>query len=506
MVKAVIFCRVSSTAQNYERQVDELMSLALKDGYLKEEIAITAHKESATKNDVANRKTISDLKKLISDNSIETVYVSEISRLSRRQDVMYSVLSLLEDNRICLTIQNPMLIRTIVDGKSNPMAHIAISFLTYAAINESEIKSERTRSGKAKGIKEGKIVNGTVKFGYSRSKDNKPVINPEEAKVVIDIFNMYLNGSTSGEILNKYSFLFKGLKKESIKNRICRILVDNTYIGKNAHYPYPQIVDEDIFNKVGSMLSENKIAKVKKASKNIWYCRGLVTYEGRILSPDSYHCRYRITDSEYSASINVNVIESLAWGLAVEAKAIEMQVNNGQELNRLKEEKERLLSTLKVRNDEMEENKKSSERLVDLYVLGKIPKDRFEATGSKIEGEYGHLMSEMESIEKRLAEIDAFLDRDSDSPLKDIVDYNQLADITDDATRAAIVQETIKELKLTKTEEGYFIDPIYVNDYCQKEGVRYFSSTKQPKLSLYCVFDDYYDDWSASIERRYKKG
>ena len=141
MAKAVIFVRVSSSSQDYTRQIEDLKPLVIKDGYSMDEVAIIKHKESAIKNDIYNRKSISELKDLIAGNPIEACYVTEISRLSRRGDVMYSVLALLEEKHISLVVQQPTLLRTYENGKPNAMAHVVIAFLSQVAQQETELKA-----------------------------------------------------------------------------------------------------------------------------------------------------------------------------------------------------------------------------------------------------------------------------------------------------------------------------------------------------------------------------
>lgn len=48
-IKAVIFARVSSIQQEYDRQISDLMPVVKADGYKGDEIYIIKYKESATK-------------------------------------------------------------------------------------------------------------------------------------------------------------------------------------------------------------------------------------------------------------------------------------------------------------------------------------------------------------------------------------------------------------------------------------------------------------------------
>ena len=156
-IKAIMFVRVSSNAQDFERQKTALLPLIKSDGYADNEIAIVEHKESATKNDFNSRQSLQELQNYINTCNIQNVYVHEISRLARRSDVMYKVMALLEEHKICLVCATPTLLRTIENGVPNPVAHMMFAFLSQVAQSEMEQKNIRTATGRAQKLKEGKI-------------------------------------------------------------------------------------------------------------------------------------------------------------------------------------------------------------------------------------------------------------------------------------------------------------------------------------------------------------
>lgn len=77
-------------------------------------------------------------------------------------------------------------------------------------------------------------------FGYEhRNKDGKIYINEDNANIVRNIFNDYLSGCSYKDIKIKYN---------KIANNI---LKNNVYIGNDI---FPQIISEEIFNKVQSII------------------------------------------------------------------------------------------------------------------------------------------------------------------------------------------------------------------------------------------------------------
>lgn len=79
-IKVVIFARVSTNVQDYERQVNELTALANRNGWSVE--AVFAEKVSGAKKNV-ERKELSKMVESIKSNSIDKVLVTELSRLGR---------------------------------------------------------------------------------------------------------------------------------------------------------------------------------------------------------------------------------------------------------------------------------------------------------------------------------------------------------------------------------------------------------------------------------------
>lgn len=420
MKKAVLFARVSSAKQDFERQKEDLMPLIKQDGYSEDEVAIINYKESAIKNDIQNRKSITELIKIIDDNPIENVYVTEISRLARRNDVMYSVLSLLEQKEITLVVQQPQLIRTYetVNGRKqkSAIASLIIQFMSYLAETEMATKQERFASGRKQKIAEGHITTSRFKFGYD--KVNKcAVINKDKAALIVKMFKDYASGKSTGliwEDIKHLGYLDANPNKlYSGAKRVYSILSDPTYIGKNRTYKYPQIVDEELFNKVQEMLKQNKLIKVR--TSNIYYCQGLIKYKGRILSPNLSDATYQIKLVGESFAININVMDSVAKNLA----AMALTMTSRKDKQRQKEEYRQRLMTLNKENEvidiKIKGKEKEYERNNELYRKGRQSEKDTDYYASKIEEEIEFLNKEKSENNVAILEIENILKEDLNS-------------------------------------------------------------------------------------------
>ena len=92
MGKVIILSRVSTESQNLEQQTQEILKQVYKDGYTDEDIIIIEDKESAIKLSEEERNGINRLKMYIESNTkIDSIYIYELSRLSRRQKVLFSL-------------------------------------------------------------------------------------------------------------------------------------------------------------------------------------------------------------------------------------------------------------------------------------------------------------------------------------------------------------------------------------------------------------------------------
>ena len=145
MKKAVIFSRVSTQVQDIEQQTSSMLLEAKHLGY--EDFVIIEQKESAIKLDEEERVGIKMLKDAIGSGDIGCVIVYEISRLSRRPKVLYSIRDWLLERNIDLVCLKPFM-RVIENGKLSDAANIMFSL--FAAMSESEmmIKKERLIRGK----------------------------------------------------------------------------------------------------------------------------------------------------------------------------------------------------------------------------------------------------------------------------------------------------------------------------------------------------------------------
>lgn len=144
MDKIVILARVSSMAQDYQRQVNELQEYCDRVGW--EVMRVFANKVSGAKA-VTERPEIMEMVEYIKNNDVKRVVCLEISRLGRNTLEALKVINYLNENGVSLYVKNYNL-ETLVDGKVNPVASLICTILLEIGSLERQSIIERTSSGR----------------------------------------------------------------------------------------------------------------------------------------------------------------------------------------------------------------------------------------------------------------------------------------------------------------------------------------------------------------------
>lgn len=179
MKRVVIFARVSTNGQDYERQVNELTALAQHNNWIVS--ATFCEKISGAKKN-AERKELSKMIDYVNANHIDMVIVTELSRLGRDTLQVLEVIENFNKLGISLYIQNYHIETLTEDGKINSMSQFLITILAEVARMERKTIRERVESGynnfRANGGKVGR------KVGYRKSDEEMKEQYAEEIRLL----------------------------------------------------------------------------------------------------------------------------------------------------------------------------------------------------------------------------------------------------------------------------------------------------------------------------------
>ena len=178
MKKAVIYARVSSVGdrQSTLRQVLDLTQYATTNGMEVVEI-FEEHISGAVKNE--ERPVLCGCLDYCIANAINTLLISELSRLGRNVDEVLANVKRCKENNLNIYFQKENISIFQADGSKNPFLNIFISVLGTCAEMEREAIAFRLNSG----LKRYKEAGGKVgrKVGSIKTKEQK---QEEYAKVL----------------------------------------------------------------------------------------------------------------------------------------------------------------------------------------------------------------------------------------------------------------------------------------------------------------------------------
>ena len=144
MNRICIFARVSTSIQDYERQVNELTTLAQRNNWSVE--AVFCEKISGAKKNT-ERKELSRMVEYVQAHHINKVAVTELSRLGRDTLQVLEVIEKFNKLGISLYIQNYGIETLTESGEVNPMSQFLITILAEVARMERKTIRERVESG-----------------------------------------------------------------------------------------------------------------------------------------------------------------------------------------------------------------------------------------------------------------------------------------------------------------------------------------------------------------------
>ena len=457
MNKCIILSRVSTERQTLEQQTELLVNKAKQDGYDKDNIIVIEDKESAIKLGVNEREGLRKLKREIEkDSTIDCVYVFEISRIGRRMDVLIEMRDFFVERKIQLFIYNNN--QYLLDEKKELTFAGGLIFTLFSQFAESEMKDkkDRMKRGQLHKKNQNRYIGGRIAYGYMIGDNDEIVINEKEADIVREVFSRYASGESIATISKD---LYKRGEMKSENERAVNLVVGNMihrkgYIGiqDKKGYPYPQIVSKELFDKVQE-ISHDKF-KPKTDIGNIYYLQGLIRSKksNRLLGPFVGMCLYRINDVflDEHLVINMNFIDSLAWHLVKEIRKNNSSYDRETERKEASKMLEEAKKKLQMTDTRIERIQKELDRLLTLFVKGKISEDKYdEEVASRnheifdIElekDEYNHTITEMMN---RIAYTQYFLyEKKLDEPKSDEEIYN-------------IIHQEIDKILIEKTDEKW---------------------------------------------------
>ena len=426
MLQTGIYVRVSTEEQAQEgysirAQEEKLRDYAKVKDWLVYKIYMD---EGISGKNITERPAINEMIEDIKNGKVQNVLVFKIDRLTRSIVDLMHLIELFNTHDCAFNSLTESIDTQSATGR------MFIKILGIFAEFERENISERVRTGFERKVKEGyTLATNIISYGYDRKKGEKiQTINEEEAVVVKEIFNMFLNNHMS------YGKIAKNLNGRNISTKngsiwhgatIKHLLTNCNLKGyvryatedekryfevKGQHEP---IISEEIYDEVQELIKKMSVKVYKKHPREdncfsgIAFCgicgKKMISHgdykkdETGYTLPASYRCLNR----KYGKCTN-----SDARHIKVEEAFIEY-INNIQEFDTLdevqlamkqeiKNQNIELLNDLKKQYSKLERKEKE---ILDRYIQGNVDFDGYMLVKNGIDKEKKTVSGTISTIE-----------------------------------------------------------------------------------------------------------
>lgn len=452
MKNCIIFIRVSTVQQDYERQRIELIKYAKTKGY--DDYIIIAHKESGIKLSEQERQGIEELKQTIErDSSISAIFVWEISRLARREDVLHNIKSFLIERKINLYIKDKNYKLLNDDGSVNEQTELLFTLYSYFAASEMKLKLERSKSGKEKLKKENKFVGGKLLYGFTTTKDKTIIPNEKELNIVKWIFDTYLNTDITIRQLGiecQKRGIIKTENKRSAASWIKFMLFNYGYCGEHLYYTYPMVIPKEYIDRAREKAS--KSARLPRYTDNIYYCKSLLynsDFKRNYIAnlPDA---KYTTRDPHHQ--LDINLFDSFIWDLTKNNYyPLFIRINDTNVNKKLDDDLIVIEMKLTTINNRLEQLSKELTKINDLYIKERLSEFEYETRYNDNIKNKGILSDSKRLLEQNrltiLSKKESALNRSG------LIDTSTLTNGLDDKQKYDLIHQLINKIYISKKEE-----------------------------------------------------
>ena len=462
----ILLVRVSTSKQDFEEQKNNLKSWA--SSFHFNHFIIIQEKESARKLEPQQRLGLTRMEKYISMHSeCKAVFIQDLSRLSRIDNIITEKKNYFINNRINLYIQANNFILLNENFQINPDTEIIFAIYQAMAKNEMEVKRQRFKNGKMKNKLAGKYNGGLIAFGYTTDSTNHYILDDDTLDNIIIPSSLKYSDTTQLKkyeliqyIYNEYAKGETSIYQMVIKNKISNfpsqfctysgllnLLKNDAYTGKDkSGQIYPQIISRKLYDDVQEQMRKNNKG-ANKRTKRIYilknkiicpYCGHTYIANG---GTNQYRCGSNRPDNKENkckgAGIAINIIEGIVWEIVKKDLIIKPI-----DFNNVRKEKEEKISDLHKQNKQLEklinESKKNIEKLGFLFIKGIYSEKKVDEENQKIHTEkvkYENLLfaniekinyiqseiKEEENIKNRISELNKINDKELKSSLIDMI-------------------------------------------------------------------------------------
>lgn len=456
--KCILLVRVSTQHQDLLQQTEKVKAEAIKDGYDEKDIIILEDKESAVKLSEEERNGLNNLKMFIKQGNVSCVYTYEVSRISRKPAVLYSIRDFLIQHQVQLIILNPYMRMLKDDGSISETANIFFGIFSSMAENEGFLRKQRCQRGIDKKRELGLYFGGRRPFGYNII-NKKLEINEEEANIIKRIFNDYVIKNKSLRAIAS-ELVDEGLydKRLSTHRTVLNIIDKNYYCGDKHH---PQIISTELFEAAQAKRS-NKVCYKKY---NDALCKGILFDKNsgyRLIANNAGKQYYvkndKVAKEVNNVSVSFKIVDPIVAWVATEWYNMISVSKQDEMIMTIKNEIIRQQNIISNMEKNITDNQDKIDRIEERYVDGKITKERADMMERKVFNDLLIFKQKISDAQNRITELNEQLENTKPNILniRDKVLYIVDRVIIDRLAR--FVCEITIYNKLTNERRTYVID------------------------------------------------
>lgn len=405
--KVIIFTRVSSTKQDVEQQIEATKKYALQLGYKERDfIYISGVGASAVKCNQLYHNTVEQLLKYVQSGEILAVVCWHLNRLARTEEYAIKIKNCLIENATQLHIYEPTLSLLNHDGSVNYGMELALTlFSTMAKQQIQELVSKSKRAKQALAEKN-LFSGGGCTFGYEII-DKVYHIHEDNASIVREIFNLYLDGYSIAKI--KKELIERRLMSSIDEKTVMKILHDKSYCGDRFK---PSIIDVDTYNKVQQLIKQNSYGRTQK---HYLFCNRLIKCEcgSTFIVSSGFFYRCLILNKghesrhieQHSSAIRCKYMDGLIFQLVRER--VEKQIKKDNKTNKdiiTKKINVLIEKSIKLEND-IQNFYTKYERIQEMYIDGDISKNEYNIKKSQLKVKENELRDKQEKNKLELEQL-----------------------------------------------------------------------------------------------------
>jgi DNA invertase Pin-like site-specific DNA recombinase len=483
--KCIVLARVSTEKQSYDEQIYQLKHLAMADGYSDGNIIVVQNKEHAV--GITSRKQrklglIAGLREceelLEKDSSIDAIYCWEVTRIARTVSAIHDFKDMILDYKrdhgrtIQLVVKEPAIRLYNSEGKVDQGAQIIFALVSQLAEMEMENKKARFARAKEEMFRTQKYTGGWIPRGYKLDKDNYIVVNEEEANVIRAIFSDYISGLyTMKELAEKY--IANGFLTVSnitnAKATILHILSNPIFIGDkpkqimrdgeriDRKITYPRIIDQETWQKCAQRREE---LLCRPAVRGEYLLNGLIRCDcgsSYIVNKidGCYGCRIKHLGTEkglqHSPNIQANVIESLAWYVALQELSSDLAKDRESTKCQILALKQEALYRYNVAEKAIRDMELRMQKLDEQFDNQEISIENYERRTHNQRQTIQMRQAECERYQKEIDKLDTQLRavRSFNDKLAELaVNFDSLKNGAEYVTMKSLVQKYITEIRI----------------------------------------------------------